>query len=74
MTPRNGQSRSKVDAGMSTCPVCGRSWLVTPRDDCLLPTCGCFGDNTTESNPVRPCERCGLEHALTCAKMPASRL
>ena len=52
-----------LNAGMSTCPVCERSWLVTPANDCLLPACGCFGSDTSEKNPRRPCEACGLKHS-----------
>lgn len=55
------------DAGLSTCPVCGRHWRVVPEDDCLLPACGCFGHDPSIGN--RPCEACGLTHALTCEYM-----
>lgn len=60
-----------VNAGMSKCPVCGREWLVTPLDDCMLPACGCFGQDVSENNPSRICESCGMTHAFTCAKMGA---
>ena len=59
-----------VHAGPSKCPICGRRWLVTPRDDCMLPVCGCFGEDTSAENPNRPCEPCGLHHAWNCEKMP----
>lgn len=51
-----------ANAGESTCPICQRTWLVTPKDDCLMPACGCFGFDTSASNPSRPCETCGLTH------------
>lgn len=53
-----------ADGGASTCPICGRSWTVTPWDDCLLPACGCYGHDVGPGNPNRPCNRCGLRHAL----------
>ena len=59
-----------MDAGTSTCPVCGRMWLVTPLDDCMLPACGCYGHDTSAANPARICEPCGLRHAFNCEKMP----
>lgn len=59
-----------MDAGTSTCPLCGRTWLVTPLDDCGLPACGCYGDDVSAANPARPCERCSIRHALACPKMP----
>ena len=55
-------------AGESTCPVCSRTWTVTPLDDCMLPACGCFGDDTTADNPHRICHSCGLGHVLRCPK------
>ena len=55
-------------AGMSTCPDCGKHWLVTPRNDCMMPACGCYGFDATEANPTRPCETCGIRHAWTCEK------
>ena len=58
-----------MDAGWSTCPICGKKWLVTIFEDCLLPACGCYGDDTSENNPDRPCERCGIDHALHCDKL-----
>lgn len=54
------------NAGISTCPICGMKWLVTPYRDCLLPACGCYGDDAGPNNPHRPCERCGLTHAMSC--------
>ncbi len=57
---------SAVNAGMSTCPICERAWLVTPLDDCLVPSCGHYGDDPGASNPDRPCHSCGLSHALEC--------
>ncbi len=58
-----------LTAGTSTCPICGLTWLVTPAHDCMLPACGCFGQDTSEANPSRPCERCGINHALNCPKL-----
>lgn len=55
-----------VDAGHSTCPMCGRHWLVTPDDDCMIPACGCYGTDTGAQNPDRPCQACGLLHAWNC--------
>lgn len=60
-----------MDAGTSTCPVCGKTWLVTPSQDCMLPSCGCFGYDTSEANKYRPCEPCGLRHALECPDVEA---
>lgn len=60
------------NAGYSTCPICGRHWLVTPWDDCLLPVCGCYGSDTSENNKYRPCNSCGLHHAYNCSKMKRS--
>lgn len=55
-------------AGMSTCPLCQRHWLVTPHEDCMLPACGCFGFDYSADNPSRPCTNCGIRHAWTCEK------
>lgn len=57
------------DAGESTCPLCGKTWLVTVLADCFLPACGCYGSDTSEANPNRPCEPCGLRHAWNCEKL-----
>ena len=56
-------------AGYSTCPICGRYWLVTPEDDCLQPACGCYGYDTNEENKYRVCHKCGIKHAMNCNKM-----
>lgn len=61
---------SELTAGESTCPVCSMTWTVTPARDCLMPSCGCFGDDFSAANPARPCESCGVSHALRCDKMP----
>lgn len=50
------------DANISTCPICCRTWLVEMFDDCMLPSCGCFGDDVSAANPSRPCEACGISH------------
>ena len=60
------------DAGESTCPICNKTWLVTMRNDCLVPSCGCYGFGTGPENPNRPCERCGMRHAMSCDKKAAS--
>ena len=54
-----------LNAGQSTCPICHKTWLVTPYADCMLPACGCYGDDTSASNPNRPCEACGMAHAFS---------
>lgn len=61
-----------LDAGRSICPVCARSWTVTPLDDCLMPACGCYGHDASHRNPARPCHTCGLAHALGCEVPRAS--
>ena len=55
-----------ADGGESTCPICFHTWTVTPLDDCLVPACGCFGDDVSPANPYRPCWQCGVEHVDTC--------
>ena len=56
----------RIHGGPSWCPMCGRRWWVTPRLDCLVPACGCFGSDTSAANTERPCHGCGLAHALRC--------
>jgi hypothetical protein len=56
---------ANVNAGQSTCPICHKTWLVTPNADCMLPSCGCYGKDTSASNPNRPCESCGTAHAFS---------
>ena len=58
-----------IDGGYSTCPICNRYWLITMFDDCMLPACGCYGNDVSADNPDRPCHSCGLKHALSCVKM-----
>lgn len=58
-----------LDAGRSTCPICEREWLVTPFDDCMVPACGCYGNDTSAANPARPCDTCGTRHAWSCSKI-----
>ncbi len=60
----------QLHAGASTCPLCRRFWLVTPQNDCCVPACGCFGRDTGPDNPARPCNGCGIQHALACSEMP----
>lgn len=62
--------RHPLNAGDSTCPCCGKTWVVTPFADCLLPACGCFGSDASADNLERPCYPCGLRHAWTCPEMP----
>lgn len=57
------------NSGYSTCPICEKHWLVTPLRDCCLPACGCYGEDTSENNPARPCEHCGIYHAMNCEKL-----
>ena len=59
-------TKSIPNKGTSICPICKRMWLVTPFDDCLMPTCGCFGDDVSHKNKNRLCERCGIQHAVNC--------
>lgn len=58
-----------INAGTSTCPLCQEFWLVTPKRDCFLPACGCYGEDTSAANPDRPCEQCGLSHAFGCPRL-----
>lgn len=58
-----------MNLGWSTCPMCQRRWLVTMYEDCMMPACGCYGHDTSEKNPNRPCESCGINHALNCSKL-----
>lgn len=60
---------SRINAGMSTCPICHSTWLVTPARDCLVPACGCFGHDVSAANPSRPHYGCGLTHAMRCEKL-----
>lgn len=60
--------RTGPSAGTSTCPICRRTWTVTPHDDCLMPSCGCFGMDSSAANSHRPCQSCGVNHALACPK------
>ena len=57
-----------IDAGYSVCPICKKYWQVTILEDCLLPTCGCYGSDTSANNLNRPCEHCGIHHAMSCNK------
>ena len=58
-----------ANEGESTCPICGKEWLVTPMEDCMLPSCGCFGSDTSRTNLGRPCEPCGILHFYTCERV-----
>lgn len=62
------EHRKMIDVGNSKCPICKREWLVTPVDDCLLPSCGCYGNDAGKNNPNRPCETCGMIHYNNCGK------
>lgn len=59
----------KPDVGwkINTCPVCFRSFVVTPLDDVFWPACGCYDDAPAGEIP---CEECGLRHAARCPHMP----
>jgi hypothetical protein len=59
-----------LTAGESTCQICGDTWTVTPARDCLVPACGCYGHDTSPANPARPCESCGIRHAVRCLRRP----
>jgi len=65
--PADLQRLEEPNAGWSTCPLCEKHWLVTPREDCLVPACGCYGDDASQGD--RPCEPCGLNHAWSCDKI-----
>ena len=56
--------------GHSTYPLCETYWPVTVYADCLLPACGCFGEDGSAMNPSRPCLSCGSKHARSCQRMP----
>lgn len=43
----------------NTCPICERTFKVTPTDDVFIPVCGCYDD--AEPGHL-PCEECGLKH------------
>lgn len=43
----------------NTCPICGRTFRVTPTDDVFIPACGCYTDADAGHYP---CESCGLKH------------
>jgi hypothetical protein len=57
-------------AGESTCPLCGRTWTVTPLDDCFVPACGHYGTDVSPANKERPCEPCGMAHMRECEGLP----
>jgi hypothetical protein len=71
-TQESGQGGSD-NAGMSKCPICQREWLVIPSDDCLMPSCGCFGSDSSRENFNRPCQACGIAHWETCNKRVARK-
>jgi hypothetical protein len=56
---------------MNECPLCGRVWEITRWDDCLVPACGCHGDDPWSGRA--PCEACGLSHAWSCPKIGAKK-
>lgn len=47
----------------NTCPICERTFTVTPSDDYLIPACGCY-DNAEPGH--LPCESCGITHVYAC--------
>lgn len=57
----------------NTCPICDRTFKVTPSDDYFIPACGCYDD--AEAGHY-PCEPCGMTHVYACldnAKPPTRR-
>jgi hypothetical protein len=65
-------SSNRVDLRwkQNTCPICGRTFQVTPTDDYFIPACGCYAD----ADPGHfPCEECGLSHIYACANAPRQR-
>jgi hypothetical protein len=60
---------SPVEQPKNECPSCGRVWTITRWDDCMVPACGCYGDDPWSGRA--PCESCGLSHAWTCPKIGA---
>jgi hypothetical protein len=63
----NGRIES---AGECTCPVCDRTWTVTPYDDFSLPECGCFAGQPEGKSP---CKTCGEQHMAACTKKDSAR-
>lgn len=61
------------NAGTSTCPLCGKEWLVTRVEDCMMPACGHYGFDASAANPNRPCEPCGIRHAWSCPDLPQQK-
>jgi hypothetical protein len=57
----------------NTCPICERTFTVTPSDDYFIPACGCYDD----AEPGHyPCESCGIPHVYACmdkGSMPERR-
>ena len=47
----------------NTCPICERTFQVTPYDDIFIPACGCYDD---AEGGHYPCEACGLPHVYAC--------
>lgn len=68
INPRN--TYPMANKGVSTCPICKKTWLVTPLNDCLLPSYGCYGSDTESSNKNRPCHNCGISHRVNCKVKP----
>lgn len=46
----------------NTCPICGRTFKITPQDDILVPACGCYD---TAPDGELPCEPCGISHVYS---------
>lgn len=51
----------------NTCPICERTFEVTPWDDYFIPACGCYA-HLEEGGLL--CETCGIAHAWNCDKIP----
>ncbi len=47
----------------NTCPICERTFQVTPKDDYFIPACGCYDDAAPGHYP---CFECGLAHIDAC--------
>jgi len=64
--PSQGANRSvRADLGwqQNTCPMCERTFQVTPNDDYFIPACGCYDDAAPRHYP---CFECGLMHVDAC--------
>jgi hypothetical protein len=62
---KDAQGSERVDLRwkQNTCPICERTFQVTPKDDYFIPACGCFDDAAPGHYP---CFHCGLAHVDAC--------